>query len=68
MAVRPLCGPLAGTPMTIVDADPSTDQRATIREWIGLAVIALPCMLYTMDLTILNFVIPVITREPMPTA
>lgn len=54
--------------MTIVDADPSTDQRATIREWIGLAVIALPCMLYTMDLTILNFAIPVIKREPMPTA
>ena len=54
--------------MTIVAADPSIDQRATIREWIGLAVIALPCMLYTMDLTILNFAIPVITREPMPTA
>lgn len=42
--------------------------RATIREWTGLAVIALPCMLYTMDLTILNFAIPAITRELKPTA
>ena len=25
--------------------------KATRREWIGLAVIALPCMLYSMDLT-----------------
>jgi hypothetical protein len=29
-------------------------SRASRREWIGLAVIALPCMLYSMDLTVLN--------------
>ena len=27
------------------------------REWIGLAVIALPCMLYSMDLTALNLAV-----------
>jgi hypothetical protein len=26
-------------------------SKATRREWIGLAVIALPCLLYSMDLT-----------------
>jgi MFS transporter, DHA2 family, multidrug resistance protein len=45
-----------------------TNGRATPRAWIGLAVIALPCMLYTMDLTILNLAVPAITRELMPTA
>jgi DHA2 family multidrug resistance protein-like MFS transporter len=54
--------------MTVADDDLEASERATIREWIGLAVIALPCMLYTMDLTILNFAIPVITRELKPTA
>ena len=29
--------------------------RATRKEWIGLGVIALPCVLYSMDLTVLNF-------------
>jgi hypothetical protein len=28
-------------------------SKAWRREWIGLAVIALPCMLYSMDLTVL---------------
>ena len=32
--------------------------RATRREWIGLAVIALPCMVYAMDLTVLNLALP----------
>ena len=33
-------------------------QRAGRREWIGLAVIALPCLLYSMDLTVLNLARP----------
>ena len=33
-------------------------SRAGRREWIGLAVIALPCMLYSMDLTVLNLAVP----------
>ena len=30
---------------------PIAPTRATRREWIGLAVIALPCLVYSMDLT-----------------
>ena len=56
------------SPVTSIDAAQGEGRSATIREWIGLAVIALPCMLYTMDLTILNLAIPVISRELMPTA
>jgi DHA2 family multidrug resistance protein-like MFS transporter len=32
--------------------------RAIRREWIGLAVIALPCGLYAMDVTVLNLALP----------
>ena len=44
-------------------------RKAGRREWIGLAVIALPCLLYSMDLTVLNLAVPAITAEldPSPT-
>ena len=37
-------------------------RKAGRKEWIGLAAIALPCLLYSMDLTVLNLAIPHITR------
>lgn len=46
----------------------SPPPRATAREWTGLAVIALPCMLYSMDLTVLNLAIPSISEDLKPTA
>ncbi|GLQ54001.1 MFS transporter [Devosia nitrariae] len=49
--------------MTTEDA-----PRAGRREWIGLAVIALPCMLYSMDLTVLNLAVPSLTADLKPTA
>ena len=42
--------------------------KATRREWIGLAVIALPCMLYSMDLTVLNLAVPQLTADLKPSA
>jgi len=41
---------------------------ATRREWTGLAVIALPCMLATMDLTVLNLAVPQLSEELKPTS
>ena len=43
-------------------------RPATRRDWIGLAVLALPCMIYSMDLTVLNLAVPTLTRELKPTA
>jgi MFS transporter, DHA2 family, multidrug resistance protein len=43
-------------------------RAATRREWIGLAVLALPCMIYSMDLTVLNLAVPTLTRELKPSA
>jgi DHA2 family multidrug resistance protein-like MFS transporter len=43
-------------------------STATRREWIGLAVIALPCLLYSMDLTVLNLAVPQLSAELKPTS
>jgi MFS transporter, DHA2 family, multidrug resistance protein len=48
---------------TVVEA-----PRAGREEWIGLAVIALPCLLYSMDLTVLYLAVPSLTEELEPTS
>src|SRR5215216_7739890 len=45
-----------------------TSPRATSREWIGLAVLALPCLLYSMDLTVLNLAVPSISEDLHPSS
>lgn len=42
--------------------------RAGRREWIGLAVIALPCLVYSMDLTVLDLAVPALSRDLSPSA
>jgi MFS transporter, DHA2 family, multidrug resistance protein len=42
--------------------------RAGRREWIGLAVIALPCLLYSMDLTVLNVAVPHLSADLKPSS
>ncbi len=46
----------------------SQTGRAGRREWIGLAVIALPCLLYSMDLTVLNLALPSLSADLAPTS
>lgn len=49
------------------DSSPATaPRRATRREWIGLAVIALPCLLYSMDLTVLHLAVPSLSTDLEP--
>lgn len=42
--------------------------RAKRKDWVGLAVIALPCVLYSMDLTVLNLAVPHLTVDLKPTS
>jgi MFS transporter, DHA2 family, multidrug resistance protein len=44
---------------------PATAGR---REWVGLAVIALPCMVYAMDLTVLNLALPALSEDLQPSS
>src|SRR6185436_781163 len=43
-------------------------EKAGKREWIGLAVIALPCLLYSMDLTVLHLAVPRLTVDLKPSS
>ena len=43
-------------------------RKASRREWIGLAVIALPCLLYSMDVTVLNLAVPHISADLRPSS
>jgi DHA2 family multidrug resistance protein-like MFS transporter len=42
--------------------------QAGRREWIGLAVLTLPCLLYAMDLTVLNLAVPHISKDLRPSS
>jgi MFS transporter, DHA2 family, multidrug resistance protein len=46
----------------------STVRKAGRREWIGLAVLALPCLLYSMDLTVLNLAVPHLAADLKPSS
>src|SRR5215467_3038910 len=50
------------------EAPKASSGKAGRREWVGLAVLALPCVLYAMDLTVLNLAIPSLTTDLKPTA
>jgi DHA2 family multidrug resistance protein-like MFS transporter len=45
-----------------------SEPKAGRREWIGLAVIALPCLLYSMDLTVLHLAVPRLTVDLKPSS
>ena len=47
---------------------PTTPPRAGRREWIGLAVLALACLLYVMDLTVLHLAVPSLSADLAPSS
>ena len=47
---------------------PVAPSRATRREWVGLAVLALACLLYVMDLTVLHLAVPAISADLQPSS
>jgi len=51
-----------------MDGPSSPPPRAGRREWIGLGVIVLPCLLYSMDLTVLNLAVPALSADLKPTS
>ena len=46
----------------------ATVPRAGRREWIGVAALALPCMLVVMDLSVLFLAVPSLTRDLHPSS
>ena len=42
--------------------------RAGRREWIGLSVLALACLMYVMDLTVLHLAVPSLSADLKPSS
>ena len=42
--------------------------KATRKEWVGLAVLALACLLYVMDLTVLHLAVPTMSADLKPSS
>jgi DHA2 family multidrug resistance protein-like MFS transporter len=58
-----------GTPAGAASyTDTTSPPRAGRKEWIGLAVIALPCLIYSMDLTVLHMAVPQLSRDLKPSS
>jgi DHA2 family multidrug resistance protein-like MFS transporter len=55
------------TPITQLTAPPAR-VKATPREWTGLGVLALACLLYVMDLSVLHLAVPAISADLRPTS
>ena len=43
-------------------------RQAGRREWISLAVLTIPCLLYAMDLTVLNLAVPQLSKDLQPSS
>src|SRR5256885_3209666 len=43
-------------------------RQAGRREWISLAVLTIPCLLYAMDLTVLNLAVPQLSQDLRPSS
>ena len=52
----------------MIEFQPTTAPKATRKDWLGLLVIALPCMVYSMDLTVLNLAIPELSADLHPSS
>jgi MFS transporter, DHA2 family, multidrug resistance protein len=50
------------------DSSARRAPRAGRREWLGLAVLALACVLYSMDLTVLHLAVPSLSADLKPTS
>lgn len=54
--------------MTTIEAPEAPASRAGRREWIGLSVLAIACLLYVMDLTVLHLAVPSLSAHLQPSS
>ncbi|WP_330231291.1 MFS transporter [Nocardia sp. NBC_00508] len=57
-----------GTRAVDTTLDRVAEPLAGRREWIGLGVLALACLVYAMDMTVLHLAVPMISAELHPTS
>jgi MFS transporter, DHA2 family, multidrug resistance protein len=52
----------------VASTNETTRPRATRKEWIGLGVISVACLIYVMDLSVLYLAIPSLSRDLEPSS
>ena len=65
---RGLAGTIRSGPLVLTDMSAVEAPRAGRREWVGLAVLALACVVYAMDLTVLHLAVPSLSEDLQPTS
>jgi DHA2 family multidrug resistance protein-like MFS transporter len=65
---RSLSPAVAGDGSTVRAPESAPARRAGRREWIGLVALALPCLLYSMDLTVLHLAVPKLSADLKPSS
>jgi DHA2 family multidrug resistance protein-like MFS transporter len=60
--------PMTGRRTDMTTTETTEIRQAGRREWIGLAVLALACLLYVMDLTVLHLAVPSISEHLEPSS
>ena len=55
-------------PDRMTTPDDAAPEKATRREWLGLAVLALGALMYVMDLTVLHLAVPKMSEELQPSS
>ena len=58
----------SGAPGSLTSMAADDASKAGRREWIGLAVLALACVVYAMDLTVLHLAVPSLSEDLQPTS
>jgi DHA2 family multidrug resistance protein-like MFS transporter len=58
----------SASPKMVQVDDDATEKRAGAREWIGLALLALPTILLGLDLTLLHLALPALAVDLRPTS
>nr|WP_309234810.1 MFS transporter [Nocardia sp. XZ_19_385] len=51
-----------------ISGDAVVSPRAGRKEWVGLAVLALACLVYAMDMTVLHLAVPMLSSDLHPTS
>lgn len=54
--------------MESVKRETAGPARAGRREWVGLGVLSIACLVYVMDLTVLHLAVPKLSADLQPTS
>ena len=62
------CDTAASNPSVVAQSEAPSSSRAGAREWLGLALLALPTILLGLDLTLLHLALPALAADLQPTS